>query len=257
MLSQMRKKKLLAIAAICWIAISIPAYAQDELNSPGNIENTIPKMINDQTIVEHNRQQDLYSPVGYWLQYTDDGKQAQSILQVYKGKNGQLEGKIVVPFVNIVDGKKQVPEVVCKKCGKGNENGYQFDYSNYPNNQVQDLKIMWGFIKGGKKEGSDGALYDDGSILDPSNGKVYSCKIQVQENGNKLYVRGYIGFSLFGRTQYWYRIDENQVKQCAKACGLTAEGHYPYTDKNGKMASEKLWEQCSNITLKARDLCAF
>ncbi|WP_151193242.1 DUF2147 domain-containing protein [Cysteiniphilum sp. JM-1] len=215
------------------------------------------KSYNDQTIAKMHKAQNLYSPVGYWLQYTDGDKQAQSILQVYKGKDGKLEGKIIVPFVNIVGDKEQVPDVSCKNCGKGDENGYKFDYSSYPNNQVQGLKIMWNFSKDGNKDGSDGALYKSGSILDPSNGKVYSCKIQTQENGKKLYVRGYVGFSLFGRTQYWYRIDQQEALQCAKVCGLTKDGHYAYADKTGKITNEKLWQQCSKITLKANGLCNF
>ena len=45
----------------------------------------------------------------------------------------------------------------------------------------------------------------DGEILDPNSGSVYSCYIEM-ENTDKLKVRGYIGFSLLGRTQYWYRV---------------------------------------------------
>ncbi len=42
--------------------------------------------------------------------------------------------------------------------------------------------------------------YEDGNILDPENGRVYNCKLWI-ENG-KLKVRGYI-FFLY-RTQIWY-----------------------------------------------------
>jgi len=50
----------------------------------------------------------------------------------------------------------------------------------------------------------DGDTWEDGTILDPESGKVYKCYITL-ENKNKLKVRGYIGFSLLGRTQYWSR----------------------------------------------------
>jgi uncharacterized protein (DUF2147 family) len=30
--------------------------------------------------------------------------------------------------------------------------------------------------------------------------------IEVQNSGKRLKVRGYIGFSLLGRTQHWYRV---------------------------------------------------
>ena len=42
-------------------------------------------------------------------------------------------------------------------------------------------------------------------ILDPATGKVYSVKIRPIEGGSKLEVRGFMGFSLLGRTQVWVR----------------------------------------------------
>jgi uncharacterized protein (DUF2147 family) len=46
--------------------------------------------------------------------------------------------------------------------------------------------------------------YEDGTIYDPENGKTYSCVI-TYENKDTLNVRGYIGFSLLGRTTVWTR----------------------------------------------------
>ena len=57
-------------------------------------------------------------------------------------------------------------------------------------------------IKGLEKDGDE---YNDGKILDPQSGKLYKCLIEL-ENADKLKVRGYIGFSLIGRTQYWHRV---------------------------------------------------
>ncbi|NVK11155.1 MAG: DUF2147 domain-containing protein [Gammaproteobacteria bacterium] len=45
----------------------------------------------------------------------------------------------------------------------------------------------------------DGDEWSDGTIVDPENGKSYRCKIWRE--GEKLLVRGYIGF--FFRTQEW------------------------------------------------------
>ncbi len=50
----------------------------------------------------------------------------------------------------------------------------------------------------------DDGVYDGGEIYDPETGKTYSCKMSLE--GNKLKVRGYIGISLFGRTEYFERI---------------------------------------------------
>ncbi|MCW3112150.1 MAG: peptide protein [Segetibacter sp.] len=46
--------------------------------------------------------------------------------------------------------------------------------------------------------------YEDGKIYDPESGKTYDCKISF--NGKSLKVRGYIGISLFGRTETFDRI---------------------------------------------------
>lgn len=47
-------------------------------------------------------------------------------------------------------------------------------------------------------------IYAGGEIYDPESGKTYDCKMSLE--GNKLKVRGYIGISLFGRTEYFERI---------------------------------------------------
>jgi uncharacterized protein (DUF2147 family) len=47
--------------------------------------------------------------------------------------------------------------------------------------------------------------WEDGTICDPNNGKVYECNMWINpENLNELKVRGYILF-LF-RTQTWLRV---------------------------------------------------
>ena len=62
---------------------------------------------------------------------------------------------------------------------------------------VIGLELLTGFTY------NDGT-YGGGEIYDPETGKTYSCKMTLE--GNKLKVRGYIGISLFGRTEYFERI---------------------------------------------------
>jgi uncharacterized protein (DUF2147 family) len=50
----------------------------------------------------------------------------------------------------------------------------------------------------------DDGEWNNGTIYDPENGKTYSCKITLGDDGI-LKVRGYIGISLFGRTTEWTR----------------------------------------------------
>jgi uncharacterized protein (DUF2147 family) len=47
--------------------------------------------------------------------------------------------------------------------------------------------------------------WEDGTIYDPENGSTYSCTIKMTDE-NTLEVRGFIGVSLFGRTDVWKRI---------------------------------------------------
>ena len=55
-------------------------------------------------------------------------------------------------------------------------------------------------ILGMEKVGDE---YKNGKILDPENGKVYSCKMWLDSNGD-LQVRGYVG--IFYRTQTWKKL---------------------------------------------------
>ena len=52
---------------------------------------------------------------------------------------------------------------------------------------------------------SEDKLWEDGTIYDPENGSTYKCKINMPDN-NTLDVRGFIGVSLFGRTDTWKRL---------------------------------------------------
>lgn len=57
------------------------------------------------------------------------------------------------------------------------------------------------------KPSANSNVYDSGEILDPENGKTYKCKMTLSPNGNELEVRGFIGFSLLGRSQTWKRVE--------------------------------------------------
>ncbi len=65
---------------------------------------------------------------------------------------------------------------------------------------ILGLEMVGGFHYEGKQKWSGGTIYD------PNNGKTYRCWMKLK-NG-KLKVRGYIGFSLLGRTTIWTRVRE-------------------------------------------------
>jgi uncharacterized protein (DUF2147 family) len=63
---------------------------------------------------------------------------------------------------------------------------------------VVGLRILWDMKK-------DGDGWSGGMILDPETGKTYRCLLSLADGGMKLKVRGYLGLSVLGRTQYWHR----------------------------------------------------
>jgi len=61
---------------------------------------------------------------------------------------------------------------------------------------ILNLVILTGFRY-------DDGEWEHGEIYDPKGGKTYSSKMKL--NGDKLEIRGYVGFSAFGRTTVWSR----------------------------------------------------
>lgn len=120
------------------------------------------------------------SVIGKWKTIDDETGQEKSIVEVYE-KNGKIYGKII----EVLDKDKKNKK--CTAC--------EGDDKNKP---IEGMVIIKGLTK-------DGAEYSGGKILDPSNGKLYKCYITLEGN-SKLKVRGYVGISLLGRTQYWIKI---------------------------------------------------
>lgn len=114
--------------------------------------------------------------VGDWKTIDDDSGDEKSIVKVYL-KDGKLYGDIV-KLLN----EPQGYDPICDECP-----------GNLKNKKVIGMTIINGLTLDG-----DAWTGDDG-ILDPDNGKWYDVKIWRE--GNKLRVRGYIGFLY--RTQTW------------------------------------------------------
>lgn len=118
--------------------------------------------------------------VGKWKTFDDETGDAKSVVEIYE-KNGKIFAKIVEIF------EAQHRNRKCDLCIGDDKD-----------------KPILGFtiIKGLSKDGEE---YNGGKITDPKNGKSYKCLLSL-ENKDKLKVRGYIGFALIGRTQFWTRI---------------------------------------------------
>jgi uncharacterized protein (DUF2147 family) len=122
------------------------------------------------------------TPVGLWNTISDTDGRPTAIVEI-REDSGE--------YVGIVRGllvPAEPEDSVCGKCS-GDRKGQR----------IVGMEIMRHMRRAGDDE------WSGGEILDPENGKTYRAKMRLADGGQKLIVRGYIGFSLFGRSQTWVR----------------------------------------------------
>lgn len=120
--------------------------------------------------------------IGKWKTIDDSTGEPRSIVDVYE-RGGKVYGKITKLYRK----PGEDPDPLCDDCETDNPRFMK---------KIIGMEIMEGLVK-------DDQEYGGGFILDPENGKVYRCKIWVEDN--QLKVRGYIG--PFYRTQNWLKAD--------------------------------------------------
>ncbi|MCE2994496.1 MAG: DUF2147 domain-containing protein [Cyclobacteriaceae bacterium] len=85
-----------------------------------------------------------------------------------------------------------------------NEEGKPKVDKNNPEENLRTVPILgYKLIKDFSYKGDK--TWEDGTIYDPENGSTYSCTIKMTDE-NTLDVRGFIGVSIFGRTDVWKRV---------------------------------------------------
>jgi uncharacterized protein (DUF2147 family) len=124
----------------------------------------------------------MVTPVGKWKTVDDRTGKVRSLVAIWE-EDGKLYGKIE----KLMDPDLRHTNPPCIAC-----------VGDLKDKPVIGLRILWDLKK-------DGDKWSGGRVLDPENGKSYRCIIAMQERGKILKVRGFIGFSIFGRTQYWLR----------------------------------------------------
>lgn len=118
------------------------------------------------------------SILGKWKTVDETGEE-KSIIEIYE-RDGRVYGKVIKIFT------AEDPDPVCNECPE--------DDPRY-RKKIIGMEII-------KNMQKDDDTYSQGTILDPQDGKIYRCKLWIEEDGLK--VRGYWG--PFYRTQTWRRV---------------------------------------------------
>lgn len=125
------------------------------------------------------RAQEL-TPAGLWQSISDDDGKPKAYVRIR-----EVQGEFVGVIEQVINPAKRADR--CKDCPG--------DRRDQP---IVGLTIITGVHR-------DGEQFGGGKILDPDNGRVYSCRLTPIDGGKRLEVRGFLGLSLFGRTQTWIR----------------------------------------------------
>jgi uncharacterized protein (DUF2147 family) len=123
------------------------------------------------------------SPVGRWKTFDDATRRAKSIVNI-REEEGTVSGTIE----RLLDPDRRYAIPRCVRCT-----------GELKDQPITGMRIMWDLKRNGDE-------WSGGKVLDPENGKSYNCKIILEDDGKRLKIRGYVGFSLLGRTQYWLRV---------------------------------------------------
>ncbi|AFK52888.1 DUF2147 domain-containing protein [Tistrella mobilis] len=119
---------------------------------------------------------------GLWRTIDDETGKPRSLVRISE-RDGRWYGRIEKLFRE----PGEDPDPVCHECT-----------DTRAGQKITGMEILTGLVR-------DGLSYEGGEILDPKNGEIYDAKMTLSPDGNTLEVRGFIGLSLFGRSQTWIR----------------------------------------------------
>lgn len=115
---------------------------------------------------------------GKWTTIDDNTGKERSVVEIYK-KGDKYFGKVSDMYLEPHEPK----DPICDLC---------------PDERKDQQTLGMEIIRNMEKDGDE---YSGGDILDPENGKIYRCKLWIEDG--KLMVRGYVAF--FFRTQEWIK----------------------------------------------------
>jgi uncharacterized protein (DUF2147 family) len=123
--------------------------------------------------------------LGNWHTVDDETGEIKSLVTLSLAADGTMTGVITKIL------KKDVGSGLCDKCeGK------------HKDQPIEGMTFIWGV------KNTDSGEWEEGQLLDPESGTVYNGNITLGDDPSELEVRGYVGISLFGRSQTWLRAEK-------------------------------------------------
>jgi uncharacterized protein (DUF2147 family) len=102
-------------------------------------------------------------------------------------------------------GDKYYGRIVWLKEPKDEDGNEKVDKNN-PDESMRTVRLLgYRMLKDFSYKGKN--KWEGGTIYDPENGSTYNCTIVLIDE-NTIDVRGYIGVSMFGRTDTWKRLQK-------------------------------------------------
>jgi uncharacterized protein (DUF2147 family) len=123
---------------------------------------------------------------GTWRYIDDKTGEAKGLVKIEKQSNGTYSGTAL----KATPRPGYTPKEFCTNCP-----------APYTNKPIIGLQVISGL------KTDDHVNFTDGKIIDPVSGKIYRLKGKLSPNGKKLFLRGYLGISVVGRSQTWLRIE--------------------------------------------------
>jgi uncharacterized protein (DUF2147 family) len=122
------------------------------------------------------------SPAGLWQTVSDRSGQPDGLVRI-----AEVDGEFIGTVVAVFSPPAPSANPLCESC----------------RGDLKDKPVVGMTILRGVRRSAGG--FSAGTILDPDNGKTYSCDLELLDAGRKLGVRGYLGLRIFGRSQEWTR----------------------------------------------------